>query len=182
MADWEKIKAEYITGNLSYHCLSRKYGLAERTVERRAGKEGWVAERKKYRQKVLKKSLSQMEEKKTGEIVRIGQLADRALKKLEKAIEEVDLDIICHREEEKEDGRCHVKKYQEASPGGIVDERKLKRLTAAMRDLRAIQGVQSELDRMEQESRIALMQKKTRESDSQQQVVLVMEGMDPFGQ
>ena len=45
MADWKKIKTEYITTETSYRKLAQKYGLDQATIARRAKKEGWVSNR-----------------------------------------------------------------------------------------------------------------------------------------
>ena len=42
MADWEKIKAEYIKGGTSYRKLSEKHGVSFGTLKRRAGLEKWA--------------------------------------------------------------------------------------------------------------------------------------------
>ena len=41
MADWNKIRAEYIRGDTSYQKLAEKYGVTMRTVARHAKQEKW---------------------------------------------------------------------------------------------------------------------------------------------
>lgn len=41
MADWNKIRAEYIRGDTSYQKLAEKYGVTLRTVARHAKQEKW---------------------------------------------------------------------------------------------------------------------------------------------
>lgn len=51
--DLTELRAEYITGNLSLREIARKYGIPERTVQDTSGREGWVRERREYRQSVV---------------------------------------------------------------------------------------------------------------------------------
>lgn len=52
MINWEKIRHEYITTNISQRKLAEKYRVAKSTLMLRAAKEGWTDEREKYRSKV----------------------------------------------------------------------------------------------------------------------------------
>lgn len=55
MADWTKIKAEYIRGGTSYLKLAEKYGVSESTVVRHAKREKWLERRKEKECKVTSK-------------------------------------------------------------------------------------------------------------------------------
>ena len=59
-ADWETIKAEYITGNVSYRVLSNKYNIPFRTVSDKGKKENWTKLRKEYRDDVVKKTVKRV--------------------------------------------------------------------------------------------------------------------------
>lgn len=50
MADWQGMRAEYTTGDLSYRELAEKHAVSVRQVARIAGRDGWVAARKVWRQ------------------------------------------------------------------------------------------------------------------------------------
>ena len=41
MADWKKIKKEYIAGNCSYKDLSEKYGVSQSTLRKTGAREHW---------------------------------------------------------------------------------------------------------------------------------------------
>jgi transposase-like protein len=43
--NWVKIKAEYLKGGIGYRQLAEKYGVPKGTLERRAAKESWPAQR-----------------------------------------------------------------------------------------------------------------------------------------
>lgn len=85
MADWKKIKAEYITGDLSYRQLADKYGVPFRTLSDRAKKEQWVALRAKHRERVVTKSCRRKEKSQVESIVRLKSAADKMVKVLDQA-------------------------------------------------------------------------------------------------
>lgn len=51
-ADWNAIRAEYITGNAGYRELAAKYGVSFGTLRHRAQKEEWVKKREDTLHKV----------------------------------------------------------------------------------------------------------------------------------
>lgn len=54
--DWTAAKKDYITDEtLSYEDIAKKYGLATQSVAARAGKDGWVEQRKKALSKIDQK-------------------------------------------------------------------------------------------------------------------------------
>lgn len=46
--DWAKIKTEYVTSNVTYDELAKKYGVSKRAVYMHGSKEEWVKERQEY--------------------------------------------------------------------------------------------------------------------------------------
>ena len=55
--DWSALKIEYATTNISYRKLAEKHGISFNTLKDHALKDGWAAERKKYTDKVVKKTI-----------------------------------------------------------------------------------------------------------------------------
>ena len=166
-ADWVKIKTEYITTDTGYRKLADKYGVSFRTLSQRAKDEEWVEERKKHREKVVKKAVRKAESRKADRMARIDKAADRLLGKLERAINELDLIIATDKVKTKEieysgcDGQGKpVREVVEEREtvqvvSCIIDRAGLRMITAALRDLKEVKGLKSELDRQEQEARIA---------------------------
>lgn len=58
--DWDSIRQEYISTNISIKDLAKKHKVRERTVAEYCSKEEWVAKRKKYKQDVSKKVTSKL--------------------------------------------------------------------------------------------------------------------------
>ena len=58
--DWEKIKIEYITTDMSLKQIAEKHGVAPRLVYEKSRANGWVAAKKKHNEKVAKKALNKV--------------------------------------------------------------------------------------------------------------------------
>lgn len=60
MIDWTAIKAEYITGTISYRKLADNWGVSFRTLSDRALREGWKEARDKHRNNVVEKTVQKV--------------------------------------------------------------------------------------------------------------------------
>ena len=58
--DWKKVKREYVTGELSYSKLAKKYGVSHGLIGKIGLKEHWVDERLKYREQINNKALTKI--------------------------------------------------------------------------------------------------------------------------
>ena len=81
-------------------------------------------------------------------------LADMLLGKLAKAIGELDLNCTVRKVKTKDDGIETTEEYRDMTPGGTVDRGGLKQLTSALKELQAIRGEITDLERREREARI----------------------------
>ena len=50
--DWDSIRQEYITTNISTRALAQKYEIRQATLNKHCSEEGWVKLRKQYKKKV----------------------------------------------------------------------------------------------------------------------------------
>ena len=57
MADYEKMRKEYIKGRISYQKLAEKYGVPFGTLKRIARDEKWGEQREQVKQKTMKKTV-----------------------------------------------------------------------------------------------------------------------------
>ena len=64
----------------------------------------------------------------------------------------------------------------------IIDRQGLKQIAAALKDIKEVQMLKSELDRREQEARIAKLQKEAEKEEQNQDVMITIEGGDPTWQ
>lgn len=174
MADWQKIKTEYITTDTSYRKLAQKYGVRYATLQARAKEEKWTALRDQYRTSTVSKTISKISNQQARKMARIEGITDRLLDKLEQAVGELDLEII-KRKTKVDDGITEVTtETVEAVEGGIVDRTGLRHLTAALKDLKEIQMLKSDLDRREQEARIANLQRQTEKDEINKEPIRVI--------
>ena len=106
-------------------------------------------------------------------------LADRMLTCLERAVEELDAVTRTVREKvKKEDGGDVTTDYAQVMPGekGLIDRGGLKQLTGVLKDLKEILVLRSEGDTLEQQARIARLQRELSREDSQERILVTMEG------
>ena len=148
MEDWLKIKTEYITTDTSYRKLAEKYGVNYSVIGARARAEGWVEERTQFIHKTHTKTLEEISKNQAKRAAQIYKVADKLLLKIEA----------------KADGKSPIK------------EKDIRALTAALRDLKEIQNVMSDLDRQEQEARIANLRKQA-DPVQKETATLIVEGL-----
>lgn len=175
--DWLKIKTEYITTATSYRKLADKHGVPFRTLADRAKAEGWSAARKKHRNDVVTKALQKSANQQSDKMARIDKAADRLLSKLERAIDELDLVIAMKKTKTKDieynNGDRPDKPTREViveeetveTVSAMVDRAGLRMITAALKDLKEVKMLRSELDRQEQEARIANLRRQAESDD-----------------
>ena len=58
--EWDKLRTEYITSDLSLKDISDKYGVSQRLVNTKSAEQGWVEQRKKYNAKVVEKAVNKV--------------------------------------------------------------------------------------------------------------------------
>ena len=159
MIDWKTIETEYVTTDISHRQLAEKYGIGRSRLSQYASKEKWKEKRDKHRAKTVSKAVNAVSNKQASKLARIDGITDKLLSKLEKAVEELDLSVI-KKKTKIDDGLVETTtEVLETEEGGIVDRAGLRHLTAALKDLKEIQMLKSELDRQEQEARIDKLRK-----------------------
>ena len=129
MADWKKIKAEYIRGGITYRQLAMKHGVSFTNLAKLAKKEKWRDLRKQADEKTSAKMIDSIASMNADKATKIVAVADKLLEKIGELAE------------------------------GPLETKQLKELTSALRDLKDIKGEKSELDMREQEARIEKLRK-----------------------
>ena len=149
MADWKAIKTEYITTDTSYRKLAQKYGVNYQAICHRSKDEGWIAQREQYRNTTITKTIEKISQQEATKAAKIHSVADKLLAKIEAMVEAEE-------------------------PLGTKG---IRALTAAVKDLKEIQSVRSELDRQEQEARIANLRKQVdKDEDKTEEIEVVFVG------
>lgn len=137
MADWQAIKTEYITTDTSYRKLAQKYGVSTTQICNVGRDEKWVEQREQFLNKTTAKTLEKISQQEANRAAKIHSVADKLLLKIEAMVES----------------------------GRPLDTKGIRALTAAVKDLKEIQSVRTDLDRQEQEARIANLRKQADKDD-----------------
>ena len=149
VADWQAIKTEYITTDTSYRKLAEKYGVNVTNIAKKASAENWVEQRKQYANETQSKTLQKISQQEANRAAKIHSVADKLLAKIEAMVDSDD----------------------------ALDTKGIRALTAAVKDLKEIQSVRSDLDKQEQEARIANLRKQAEKEENSSAPTLVIEGL-----
>ena len=150
MADWNAIKTEYITTDTSYRKLAQKYGVNVTNIAKKASAEEWVEQRKQYVNYTQTKTIGAISQQQVKRAVKMQTVADKLLNKIEAMVDD----------------------------GKPLDTKAIRALTAAVKDLKEIQSIKSDLDEQEQRARIANLQKQADKTDNNKEPIKVIIGDD----
>ena len=153
MADWKKIKTEYITTDTSYRKLAQKYGMSVTQICNVGRDEKWVELREQYLNNTFAKTLEEISQQEVDRAARIHNVADKLLNKIEAMVD--------------------------AMAPEDIPAKSIRALTAAVKDLKEIQSIKSELDKQEQEARIANLRKQAKDDEDEADVIEVVFAAGP---
>ena len=146
MADWQKIKTEYITTDTSYRKLARKYGVSHVQIGNVGKQENWVELRRQHLDKTLTKTVDTISNKQVDRATKLISVADLLLDK--------------------------VKSLVEGNPELLVSTQSIKNLSGVLKDIKEVQMIRSDADLREQEARIKKLQKEAEQEDTNTEVVI----------
>jgi Glu-tRNA(Gln) amidotransferase subunit E-like FAD-binding protein len=129
--DWNILKAEYIAGGTSYRKLADKYGVDRNAVQKIATKEEWPKLKSQAKAKAESKMVNTISSDIAKNSVKINDVADKLLDKIVHLLDELE----------------------------IADSQTIKQCTSALKDIKEIKGVKSEIDLKEQNARIDKLRK-----------------------
>lgn len=133
--DWQRLKAEYIAGGISYRKLAEKYDVPFSNLKRIATRDGWYSLREQAETEATTKMVKNCAAKQAERMNRLFSAADELLSFVEKLIGSLKSDDI------------------------QLDKSILKTLSATMKDIKDIQGVKAPLELEEQQMRLELLKK-----------------------
>ncbi len=149
MADWLKIRNEYVSGSISYRKLAEKYGVSVNTLTRKAVDGKWKEDREKQYSritaKVQQKTAEVVSTKEANRIGRILSAADTLLEKLEEAATQLDTHIVTNKVKTKtvtyNDGMKPTKEVvveneSKEVVAGPIDRLGLQQVTAALKNIK----------------------------------------------
>lgn len=182
--EWEKIKTEYVTSDVSYRVLAKKYGMTYKRLQERGRQEEWREQKADYRQKLANKSLDIICEAQANRIAKAILIGDRMLEKVEEALNEIDIVLAKQTTTVEtigvdEDGNSFTKKEATEDYRTVkvaIDKSGLRQLSAVLKDLKEIGIFRSELDRREQEARINKLCKDAEDEQETEPITVMLEG------
>lgn len=128
--DWNKLKAEYIAGGTSYRKLAKKYGVSFSSVRFKAEQEKWTDLKAQAQHNADTRLVESIGEQNGTYTVSINDVADKLLNKISTMMEQEGLTT-----------------------------QSIKHLTSAIKDIKDIKGIKSDIDLQEQNARIDKLRK-----------------------
>lgn len=153
MADWQKIKTEYITTDTSYRKLAEKHGVHYNAIANRAKQEGWISQRNQYCDKTVTKTVNAISNKQVDRAANLISVSDLLLSKV-KSLLETDAEVLS-------------------------DTQSMKHISGVLKDIKEIQMIRSDADLREQEARIKKLQKEAEQEEVNKDVTITIAGGDP---
>jgi hypothetical protein len=156
MADWQKIKTEYITTDTSYRKLAQKHGVHYNAIANRAKQEDWISQRNRFCDRTVTKTVTAISNKQVDRAAKLVEVSDLLLAK--------------------------VKSLVEDNPELLITPQNLKNLSGVLKDIKEVQMIRSQKDLEEQDARIAKLRKEAEKEEENHDVTIVIEGGDPSWQ
>lgn len=166
--NWARIQAEYVTGQISQRELAKKHGVSYGVLAARCRDEGWVAQRSEYRSETVAKAVEKIGAIQSDQMaLEMTAAAGELLAMVREGIRGLNRPVRSHKYKvEGDDGSETTTEWlTQDDPNGIVDMKGAKAAGAALRDVYAILGLKTELERQEQEARIAALRAKAAQAD-----------------
>lgn len=148
MADWQKIKTEYITTDTSYRKLAQKHGVHYNAIANRAKQEDWISQRNRFCDRTVTKTVTAISNKQVDRAAKLISVADKLL--------------------------CKVESLVEDHPELLVSTQSIKNLSGVLKDIKEVQMIRSEADLREQEARIAKLRREAESDDTNREPVRVI--------
>lgn len=129
--DWNKLKAEYIAGGISYRKLAQKHGVSFNTLKTIAIRENWTDLRQQANNNTTTSIVEKVVEENTKYVASVYDVADKLLEKIEDMLDRPSL----------------------------LTTQGIKHLTSAIKDIKDIKDIKSDADIREQNARIDKLRK-----------------------
>lgn len=191
--NWEEIKTEYITTDISQRKLAAKYVIGPAAVATKSKTEGWVEARAQYKTKTIAKTLEKSSTREANRLAKLMDTTGRAIDVAVKALadEQQFNRYLVNRKEAyaspiiEDDGETAIseKAWTEEFISQKIDTKALKELTAALKDLTGLMRdfyniptpAQAEAQRIAAE-RLELDKRKADADNGPQEPVVVIMG------
>lgn len=151
--DWNAIKKEYVTTEMSYRDLCAKYGVHLTTLCKHAKDENWVALREQMRNETESKLIEEAAKQNSKIDTKYYRLVDKLLSKAEEVIDNTP----------------------------VWQVQSIKDMASALKSLKECRGAKTDADIREQEARIKSLEKAVEKTDEVPQINVVFESGEDYG-
>jgi hypothetical protein len=146
--NWSALKSEYISTDISYKKLCAKHDVPFHKLRKVAEREKWADLKAQARHKESMKIVEKVAKQGADHTLKLYSVADKLLQKIENTLDEMD----------------------------VLDSQSIKHFTSALKDIKDIKGIKSDLDLKEQEARIEKLRKDAMAEEEDSEIVVTMEG------
>lgn len=174
--DWESIKSEYVTTNISQKKLAEKYGVSKNSVQYRCAVERWADQRRQHRDRIMEKTSERLSDAAAERMAQLMGGTDQMLTATLEALEDPE-QFYRYLVKEKADGETYTKEeiFRKADTKAMKDFTVLlEKLTGLTRNLYGLPTREQELRRELAEERLALEKKKLESDFGEQQRIEVV--------
>ena len=174
--DWESIKSEYVTTNISQKKLAEKYGVSKNAVQYRCAVDRWGDQRRQHRDRVMEKTSQRLSDAAAERMAQLMGGTDKMLSATLQALEDPE-QFYRYLVKEKADGETYTKEevFRKADTKAMKDFTVLlEKLTGLTRDLYGLPTREQELRRELAEEKLALEKKKLADGFGEQQRIEVV--------
>lgn len=119
--DWNRIKAEYVSGVESLKSLSEKHGVPFSTIRRRSERENWTADREAARIEIRQKVVNETAKKTADNATLAADIKRKGLLLLDRLFDEFET--------------VTATEHRDYKGRNLTDIKRLRDLTAAYKDL-----------------------------------------------
>ncbi len=99
--DWLVIREDYINGGGSYRKIAEKYGVSFDTLQDRAKREGWKAQKEAHHDKITaatrQKVVEMVSEQEADRVTKLLAISDQLIARIEKAVQELDMTQVTNK-------------------------------------------------------------------------------------
>ena len=146
--NWSELKSEYISTDISYKKLCAKHDVPFHKLRKVAEREKWADLKAQARHKESMKIVEKVAKQGADHTLKLYSVADKLLLKIENTLDEME----------------------------VLDSKSIKHFTSALKDIKDIKGIKSDIDLKEQEARIDKLRKDAMTEEEDNEIVVTMEG------
>ena len=146
--NWSELKSEYISSDISYKKLCAKHDVPFHKLRKVAEREKWADLKAQAKHKESMKIVEKVAKQGADHTLKLYAVADKLLGKIEDTLDATD----------------------------VLDSQSIKHFTSALKDIKDIKGIKSDMDLKEQEARIDKLRKDAMSEEIDTSVTVTFEG------